>query len=218
VSKRPLPSRRDILALETPEKVQAWLWTLPYNRELTGETCRGLVGVLRHGTAHCLEAALATAAIMEHHGFPPLLLDIESTDHLDHVVFLFQRDGQWGSVGRSRCGGLHGRKPVFDSPADVARSYMAPFIDQTGRVKGYGVLDLRILPTRAWATRDGNLWHVHDRLVAMRHSHLPTPDADYRKWKKRFDAWWKTHGRPNHEWPLHYPKSDWMPLGRRINT
>ncbi len=106
-------------------------------------------------------------------------------------MFLFERNGKWGSVGRSRCGGLHGRKPIFDSPADIARSYMAPFIDRTGRVKGYGILDLRTLPTGLWRTGTGNLWHVHDRLVAMPHRRLPTPETEYKHWKAKFDAWWE---------------------------
>lgn len=200
--------------LRTPEAVQAWLNTLPYNWERRGPTCRTLRGVVRTGTAHCLEAALSAAAILEQHGLPPLLLDIESVDLLDHVLFVWQgRDGRWGAVGRSRCPGLHGRKPVFRTLADLVRSYQAPFIDTTGRVKGYGLLDLRDLPTGRWRLAAGNVWHVEDALNANRHTRLPTPEAEFRKWKARYDAWWEANGRPAHEWPLHYPakdKSAWL--------
>ena len=67
--------RRLIARLRTPEQVQRWLNRLPYNWERRGETLRTLRGVLRHGRAHCLEAALAAATILEQHGHPPLLLD-----------------------------------------------------------------------------------------------------------------------------------------------
>ncbi|MHB1261611.1 MAG: hypothetical protein ACYC2H_07825 [Thermoplasmatota archaeon] len=194
--------------LRTPEQVQRWLSGLPYNWERRGPTARTLRGVVRTGTAHCLEAALASACILEQHGVPPLLLDIESTDRLDHVLHLFRRDGRWGAVGRSRCPGLHGRKPVFRSVETLVKSYMAPYIDRTGRVKGFGVLDLRELPTGQWRLGSGNVFHVEDALNANRHTRLPTPEREFRKWKDRFDVWWEANGRPDHEWPLHYPARD----------
>ena len=43
-------------------------------------TLRSFRGVVRHQTAHCLEAALAAAVILEQHGFPPLVLSFESID------------------------------------------------------------------------------------------------------------------------------------------
>lgn len=207
------PAERSLIArLDTPERVQAWLDRLPYNWERKGETARSFRGVLRHRTAHCLEAALAAAAILEQHGFPPLVVDIESTDLLDHVLFVFQRDGKWGSIGRSRCVGLHGRKPLFDDLEGLVRSYMAPFIDTTGRVKGYGVLDLRTVRA-PWRTSSRNVWAVEDALNANRHTPLPTPERFYRTWKKRYDAWWEANGRPAHDWPdfADFPGRDtWM--------
>jgi hypothetical protein len=166
---------------------------------------------VRTGTAHCLEAALSAACILEQHGFPPLIMDIESTDWLDHVLLVFQRAGRWGAVARSRCPGLHGRKPVFRDLPSLVRSYMAPYIDQTGRVQGYGILDLRKLPTGRWRLDWGNVFHVEGALNANRHTRLPTPEPEFRKWKARFDSWWEAHGKPDHEWPLHYPDRDtWM--------
>ncbi|HJQ92798.1 MAG TPA: hypothetical protein VJ874_00775 [Candidatus Thermoplasmatota archaeon] len=205
--------RRLVLRLGTPEKVQRWLSGLPYNWERRGATARTFRGVVRTGTAHCLEAALSSACILEQHGIPPLLLDIESTDRLDHVLHVFQRGGLWGAVGRSRCPGLHGRKPAFRSLETLVRSYMAPYIDQTGRVKGYGLLDLRDLPTGQWRLAPGNVFHVEDALNDNRHAPLRTPDLDFRLWKGRFDRWWEAHGRPDHAWPVHYPAKDralWM--------
>ena len=206
--------RRLVARLDTPFAVQTWLNGLPYNWERHGETARTLRGVVRTGTAHCLEAALSAANILEQHGHPPLLLDIESTDRLDHVLFVWQApDGRWGSVARSRCPGLHGRKPVFASLEALVRTYMAPFIDTTGRVKGYGLLDLRTLPTTQWRLHPGNVFHVEAALNAHRHHPLPTPATEYRKWRAKFDAWWEANGRPDHAWPTHYAakeKSSWL--------
>src|SRR5262252_8317632 len=102
-----------IQRLNTPAKVQSWLTTLPYNWERQGDTMRSFREVVKRNEAHCLEASVAAAVILEQHGYPPLLLDLESRDLLDHVIFVFKRNGLWGSVARSRDTGLHGRKPVF---------------------------------------------------------------------------------------------------------
>lgn len=205
--------------LRTPLQVQAWLNTLPYNWERRGETARTFRGVVQTGTAHCMEAALAAATILEQHGHPPLLVDIESTDRLDHVLYVWRGlDGKWGSVARSRCTGLHGRRPVFRTLRGLVTSYSAPFIDTTGRVKGWGLLDLRDLDID-WRLSRRHVWEVEDALNANDHHRLPTPEAEYRRWKRRYDAWWLEHGRPAHDWPVFadYPRRDtWLaPAAKR---
>ncbi|WP_217551272.1 hypothetical protein, partial [Pantoea sp. GbtcB22] len=80
--------------------------------ERDGGTMRSFREVVKRNEAHCLEAAVAAAVILELHGYPPLLFDLESRDLLDHVIFVFQKAGRWGSIARSRDIGLHGRKPV----------------------------------------------------------------------------------------------------------
>jgi hypothetical protein len=123
--------RRLIARLSTPKRVQAWLNALPYNTEKDGETLRSFRPVARLGTAHCLEAALFAAVVLEQHGYPPLVMSLESQDNLDHVIFIYRHRGRWGSVARSRDPGLHGRKPVFRSPRALARSYIDTYIDYT---------------------------------------------------------------------------------------
>jgi hypothetical protein len=129
--------RRLIRRLRTPILVQRFLNRLPYNTEPKPgpETLRSLRQVLRHRTAHCLEAALAAACILEKHGFPPLVMSLKSADYLDHVIFVYREGGRWGSVARSRDPGLHGRKPLFRSARALAMSYFDPYIDFTGRLR-----------------------------------------------------------------------------------
>ena len=94
--------RRLIALLRTPAAVQAFVNALPYNTEPDGPTLRGFRGVVRHHTANCIESALTAATVLEQHGFPPLVMSLESTDLLDHVIFVYQTGGRWGSVARSR--------------------------------------------------------------------------------------------------------------------
>ena len=140
--------------------MQRFLNQLPYNTEPApdGATLRSFRGVVRHGSAHCLEAALFAAVVLEQHGVPPRVLSFESTDELDHVIFVYQQAGRWGSVARSRDPGLHGRRPVFATPRALALSYVDPYVDFTGRVTGYAVVDLR---------EDG-----HVRLAPRRHERV----------------------------------------------
>ncbi len=180
---------RELVArLCTPAAVQRWLKTLPYNWEKGGETLRSFREVVRLGTAHCLEAALAAAAILEQHGQPPLLLSFESVDKLDHVLYVFRENGRWGSVARSRDPGLHGRRPVFRTPRQLAASYMDPYVDLTGRVMGYAVADLRELGRYDWRLSDRNVRKVEQWLVDYPHRRIGMTDARHRRLLERFKA------------------------------
>ena len=166
------PAERALVRrLRTPRAVQRWLRSLPYNWEKRGETLRSFRSVLRQHTAHCLEGALAAACVLEQHGYPPLLLSFESQDGLDHVLFVFRERGRWGSVARSRDPALHGRKPVFRSPRQLAASYMDAYVDLSGRVTGYAVADLRDLGGYDWRLERAQRLEgraVADRLPASR--------------------------------------------------
>jgi hypothetical protein len=175
-----------IQTLRTPRAVQRWLRTLPYNWEREGETLRSFRSVARLGTAHCLEAALVAAVVLEQHGYPPLLLSFESEDKLDHVLFVFRERGRWGSVARSRDPALHGRKPVFRTPRQLAASYREPYVDLTGRVTGYAVADLRDLGDYDWRLSPRNVWKVEKWLIDYPHRPLPTPDRQYRIFLERY--------------------------------
>src|SRR5438309_10372722 len=128
-----------IQRLNTPAKVQRWLTSLPYNWERKAGTMRSFREVMKRNEAHCLEAAVAAAVILEQHDYPPLLLDLESVDLLDHPIFVFQKDRLWGSIGRWRDLGLHGRKLVFRNLRQLVWSYFDPYMDMSGRSKGYGL-------------------------------------------------------------------------------
>src|SRR4029077_6155763 len=104
--------RRLIARLKTPAAVQRYLNRLPYNQEPHGRaTQSSFRGGVRRGCAHCLEAVLFAAVVLEQHGYPPIVLSLESIDRLDHVVFLYQQRGRWGSIARARDPALHGRNP-----------------------------------------------------------------------------------------------------------
>ena len=181
--------RRLIARLRTPLAVQKFLNRLPYNEEPHGRaTLRSFRGVARHGCAHCLEAALFAAVTLEQHGYPPLVLSFESIDELDHVIFVYRYRGRWGSVARSRDPGLHGRKPVFATPRALALSYVDPYVDFSGRVTGYAVVDLRTLGPYDWRLADTNVWKVERMLLDHPHRSIASSDARIDALRKRYRA------------------------------
>jgi hypothetical protein len=182
--------RRLIARLRTPLHVQRWLNSLPYNTEPPPgrATLRSFRGVVRHRTAHCLEAALAAAVILEQHGYPPLVISFESIDELDHVIFAYREKGRWGSVARSRDPGLHGRKRVFATPRALAASYLDTYVDLSGRIKAYTVFDLRAMGDYDWRLSEKNVWKVERMLLDAPHRPLRMPDARFRSLRERYRA------------------------------
>ena len=198
--------------LRTPAAVQRYLNALPYNQEPHGRaTLRSFRGVVRHGCAHCLEAALFAAVVLERHGYPPLVLSFESIDDLDHVIFVYQQRGRWGSIARSRDPGLHGRKPVFATPRALALSYFDPYIDFTGRITGYAVVNLAdALGDYDWRLATTNVWKVERVLLDYPHRPIASSDARVARLRERYRRFRAEY--PNRK-PIFYPRRDrWMPL------
>lgn len=197
--------------LRTPAAVQRYLNELPYNDEPDGATLRSFRGVVRHGAAHCLEAALAAAVILEQHGYPPLVLSFESIDRLDHVIFVYRGRGGWGSIARSRDPGLHGRKPVFHTPRALALSYVDPYVDFSGRITAYAVVDLReAMGGYDWRLSTRSVWKVERVLLDWPHRAIRTSNRRIAALRKRYRDHMREHdGRK----PIYYRgRERWKPL------
>ncbi len=208
--------RAVIRRCRTPTRIQHFLNRLPYNTEPPPgrATLRTFRGVIRTGTAHCLEAALTAAVIAEQHGLPPLVMSLESIDGLDHVVFVYREGGRWGSIARSRDPGLHGRRPVFRTIGDLARSYHEPYIDESGLVKAYGVVDLRVLGDYDWRLATGNVWKVEQLLFAIPHRpSRMSPDRE-RGLRRRFFAYKSAFPTLR---PLYSDMATWSALPAEFN-
>jgi hypothetical protein len=167
--------------------------------------------VVRTGCAHCLEAALFAAVVLEQHGYPPLLLSFESIDQLDHVIFVYRRRGRWGSIARSRDPGLHGRRPVFATARALARSYMDPYVDFTGRVTGYTVVNIAaLMGTYDWRLSDGNVWKVERVLLDLPHRPLSSSDDRVDRLRARYRAFRAAH--PGRKPVFYRGRASWTPL------
>ena len=129
-----------------------------------------------------------------------LLLRIESVgaeededDRLLEVVeshrhFFVRQEAAKRVRARSRDPGLHGRKPVFRTPRQLAASYMDAYVDLTGRVTGYAVCDLRELGDYDWRLSSRNVWKVERWLIDYPHRPLRMSDARYARLFARYKA------------------------------
>jgi hypothetical protein len=202
--------RHLISRLSTPSRVQAYLNALPYNTEPGGETLRSFRGVVRAGTAHCFEAAMFAAVVLEQHGYAPLVLSFESIDHLDHVLFVYKSAGRWGSVARSRDPGLHGRLPHFRSPRDLAVTYVDPYVDYTGGVSGYAVADMREMGAFDWRFSRRYVWPAEQFLLDYPHRSIATDRAYINRLRARYRAFRKANDDMK---PVDYMgREHWRPI------
>lgn len=170
---------------KTPRQVQRFLRDTPYNRERNGETLASAEKALSRGRMHCFEAAFVAAAILENHGYPPLIVSLESKDGLDHIIYVFQEKGRWGAIARSRDEGLHGRAPVYRSLRDLAWSYYDPYVDKSGKIKAYQLAHLDDCAPN-WRDSARNVWRAEKYLIDLRHRPLRSSPARYKRLLKDY--------------------------------
>ena len=150
---------------------------------------------------------------MEQHGYPPLLMGLESVDGLDHVIFVYRHRGRWGAVARSRDPGLHGRKAIFRSPRALAESYFDPYIDYTGCVTGYSVTHMRVMGSYDWRFSRRNVWAVENMLLGVRSHKIRRSRKRVKRERQRYRDYLAKHKKK----PLYYRgREKWTEIPRHF--
>ena len=117
-------------------------------------------------------------------------------------------------MARSRDPGLHGRKPVFATPRALAASYLDTYVDLTGRIKAFALVDLRVMGAYDWRLADRNVWKVERMLLETKHQPLRMPEARFRDFRTRYRAFKALH--PDRK-PLFYEGRDkWTPIPKHF--
>ena len=161
--------------LDTPQKIQAFLYTLDQNFEVDGETCRTVREVLRTRKAHCIEGAMLAACALWVHGRPPLLLDMRAVRDFDHVVALFKHHGRWGAISKTNGIFLRSRDPVYRSLRELAMSYFHEYCNRRDHktLREFSLpYDLRRVDLDVWVTGEKHAWAVAEELDRLRHFKL----------------------------------------------
>jgi hypothetical protein len=89
-----------------------------------------------------------------------------------------------------------------------------PYVDYTGRVTGYAVVDLRLMGTYDWRLATTNVWKVERMLLDYPHRRIATSDIRFRALRARYRAYRVAHdGRK----PLYYRGRDrWTEVPREF--
>jgi hypothetical protein len=126
------------------------------------------------------------------------------------VIFVYRSKTGWGSVARSRDPGLHGRRPLFATPRALALSYFESYIDFTGRIKAYAVVDLRVMVTYEWRLSTKSVWKVEQMLLDWPHRKIASSDRKADAMRRRYRAFREAHGyKP---WKYYKGRDRWTPL------
>jgi hypothetical protein len=158
--------------LDSPQKIQGFLYGLKQNFELDGDTCRPVRQVLRVGRAHCIEGAMLAACALWVHGEPPLVLDMRAVRDFDHVVALFRRHGRWGAISKTNGIALRWRDPVYRSVRELAMSYFHEYTNRRDHktLREYSVpYDLRRIDPKIWVSGERHAWFVAEELDRLKH-------------------------------------------------
>ena len=120
--------------LQTPEKIQDYLDSIPFNFETSGETCKPPLLTLKEENAHCIEGALLAAAALQCAGHKPLIMSLKVlSPDFDHVVALFKRNGYWGAISKTNHAVLRYRDPVYKTARELAMSYFHEYFLADGK-------------------------------------------------------------------------------------
>jgi hypothetical protein len=161
--------------LDSPLKIQRYLFGLRQNFEPGGDTCRSVQRVLREGNAHCIEGAMLAACALWVHGEPPLLMDMRAERDYDHVVALYRRHGRWGALSKTNGPTLRSRDPVYRTLRELALSYFHEYYNKRHHktLREYSrPYDLRRADPAVWVTGKKNAWAIPEALDALRHYRL----------------------------------------------
>ncbi len=169
------PAERKVFSrLNSPQKIQTFLESIPINFERKGETNLSPRQVLKRLQAHCFEGAVFAAVALAYHGHRPLLMDFATAyDDEDHSVALFKKNGLWGAISKTNHAVLRYRDAVYKSPRELAMSFFHEYYMWDGRksLRAYSApFDLSKFKPENWVIRDDSDQALDWLMKALAHS------------------------------------------------
>jgi hypothetical protein len=169
---------RRLESLTPPWRIQKFLDALDYDVE--GSGCRSARRVLRERKVQCMDGALFAAAALRVQGRPPLLIDLEAEQDVDHVLAVFRQGGRWGAIARSNFSGLRYREPLYRTVRDLVLSYFESYFNlrrQKTLRRHSRPVDLSRFDRKNWMTAEEDLWFIPDFLASGAVRHYPILSA-----------------------------------------
>ena len=99
---------------------------------------------------------------------------------------------------------------MFATPRALALSYFESYVDFTGCIKGYTVVDLRSLGGYDWRLSTSNVWKVEQVLLDWPHRRIRYSRARVDRLRRRYRAFREAHGyKP---WKYYAGRDRWTEL------
>jgi hypothetical protein len=158
--------------LRTPAAIQDYLNGLKMNPTGRKHTYASPLMVLEMGKAHCMEGAMLAAAALWYRGYPPLLLDLKTTEKdADHVVTLFKEGNRWGAISKTNHAVLRYRDPVYRDAREIAMSYFNEYFLDSGvkTLRSYSAPFDLLQFGDEWITARGDLAPIAEALDFSKH-------------------------------------------------
>ena len=116
--------RNFLLTLTTPQKIQDYLESIPFNHEEDGETCRSAYEVTRHKKAHCLEGAFLACSALLLQKRKPIIISLKvNNKDFDHVITIYKENGYFGAISKTNHAVLGWRDPIYKTIRELVMSY-----------------------------------------------------------------------------------------------
>ncbi len=97
---------------------------------------------------------------------------------------------------------------MFRNLRQLVWSYFDPYIDMTGRIKGYGLTSLYDLGNYDWRFSVKNMHKIEDHLRAIPHRKVRSSDRRYENWHERYKEFKKRYPDKS---PVYYAnRGQWM--------
>lgn len=173
-----------LTSLDSPQKIQKYLDTLPFNFEKNGETCMSPRMVMAENKCHCIEGAMLASVALLLNGNKPLLLNLKVKENdYDHVVALYKINGYWGAISKTNHGVLRYRDPIYRNTRELALSYFNEyFLTSTGQktLLGYSRIINMNKFGKKWITSSRDLWEIAEYIFDLPYTSIvPKENKNY---------------------------------------
>jgi hypothetical protein len=174
------PQEKSFLeSLSSPQKIQNYLESIPFNHEESGETCTSPRVTLRTKRAHCMEGALLACAALWLQKREPYIISLRVTGKdYDHVVAIYEEQGYFGAISKTNHAVLGFRDPVYKTIRELAMSYFHEYFLVTNGEKTMRGYSRRINLQRfgkAWITSEENLFDIAEAIYDTPHISIIPP-------------------------------------------
>lgn len=199
-------------SLRTPEKIQDYLDTIPFNFETDEDTCLSPRRVIREQRAHCIEGALVAALALRLQGHPPLILDLTSAAHdADHIIVPYTQDGCWGAISKTNHAVLRYREPIYHTIHELVVSYFHEYFDTDGlkTLRSYTrPIPLSRFDHKGWMTDENHLWYLVEYIMDLPHIDI-LPKSQLKKLRRADPI--EQYGSSFPEWTAQNSRSTLFP-------